>query len=125
MRFLVDAALSPKVADALRRSGVDATHVRNLGLQAADDETILRQAARENAVLISADTDFGALLAVRQEIKPSVILFRTALPRRPADQAAFLLANLPAIHDLLERGAIVVFEEARIRVRCLPIGGAS
>ena len=38
-------------------------------------------------------------------------------------QAALLLANLPNIADVLEKGSIVVFDEARIRVHLLPVDG--
>lgn len=92
-------------------------------MQRADDVTILRHAADAGCLLVSADADFGTLLALRQETKPSVVLFRTAFPRRPAEQAAILVANLFAIQKSLEEGAIVVFEEGRIRVRTLPVGG--
>jgi len=40
MRLLVDNALSPVLAQMLQRSGYDAVHVRDRGLQHADDETI-------------------------------------------------------------------------------------
>ena len=121
MNFLIDNSLSPALAQRLRQAGRDAVHVRHYGLHKADDAVIFARAAEEDRVVVSADTQFSAVLATRQGAKPSVILFRRESPRHPQAQADLLLANLATIADLLTQGSVVVFEGQRLRSRTLPM----
>ena len=121
MKFLIDTAPSPVVAEVLRKAGHDAVHTRDIGLQSAGDVEIFEKAREDDRVLVSADTDFGTILALRALSRPSVILLREVSPRRPDQQAHLLLANLQAIREDLMRGCVAVFEYDRIRLRLLPI----
>lgn len=123
MKFLVDNALSRSVAVGLRSVGHDRIHVRDRQLQPASDASIFALAASEDRILISEDTDFGTLLALLEEVKPSVILLRRG-PKKPAAQLQLLLANLPAVKEFALRGSIIVIQENRIRMRQLPICGS-
>jgi predicted nuclease of predicted toxin-antitoxin system len=121
LRFLIDNALSPVVAEALRKAGHEASYVRDRGMQAAADEEVFELAKNEDRVLVSADTDFGALLASRRSSRPSVVIFRRTSGRRPEDQAKLLLDHMPDLREPLESGSVVVVEETRLRIRDLPI----
>jgi predicted nuclease of predicted toxin-antitoxin system len=66
VRFLIDNALSPLLAKGLREMGHDAAHVRDQGLQSADDESIFTAAKDQDRILVSADADFGGLARARQ-----------------------------------------------------------
>jgi predicted nuclease of predicted toxin-antitoxin system len=77
-------------------------------------------AANDDRILISADTDFGELLANAPVLAPSVILLRRT-DKTPESIAAVLPANLDQVAEELTAGAVVVISDTRIRTRRLPI----
>jgi predicted nuclease of predicted toxin-antitoxin system len=122
VHLLIDANLSPKVAVALSKSGLESVHVGDVGLLTASDQRILAYAEANGLVIVSADSDFGELLAAsRGSTRPSVVLLRSADRLTPDEQAVLLAANLPTVAADLEAGAIVTIARGRMRIRPLPI----
>jgi predicted nuclease of predicted toxin-antitoxin system len=89
---------------------------------AAPDAEVFEFAASEDRVLVSADTDFGTLLALWHLNRPSAIILRHP-NKHPKSQTELLLANLPSLEEPLTQGSVAVLEATRLRVRRLPIGG--
>jgi predicted nuclease of predicted toxin-antitoxin system len=79
VRFLVDENLSPQLCEYLTSAGDDAEHAHQATGPGATDQQILSYARSHAAVIVTADTDFGALLAQAKTAKPSVILVRELL----------------------------------------------
>lgn len=121
MKLLIDANLAPRVADGLRAAGFEAIHVGDLDLLTATDDQIFDRAAADGLIVITADSDFGMLLAMRRATSPSVIHLRHIAELGPDHHLALLLANLPKIAQDLDDGAIISLSPSRLSVRDLPI----
>lgn len=121
MRFLIDENLSWHLAELLAQTGHDAVHVRDLDATGAPDTDVMALAVHDDRVIVSADTDFGALLAHTRAMKPSVILVRALVDRRPPELAGIIAANLDTIEHHLDAGAVIAFTQDGIRVRPLPL----
>jgi predicted nuclease of predicted toxin-antitoxin system len=96
VRFLVDENLSRSLADLLAKGGHDAVHVRDLEAAGATDSAIMALAVADERIIISADTDFGASLVHSRATKPSVILVRALVDRRPPELAGIEVGSPPA-----------------------------
>ena len=121
MRFLLDECISARLAPLVAEAGHDVVHVSDRGLAGHVDDEVLTAARDEGRVLVSADTDFGELLAKQGLALPSLVLFQQG-NRGPEHHAATLLDNLDYVAEDLAAGAIVVFTDDNIRMRSLPIG---
>lgn len=109
-----------RVVEWLNRQGYDARHLRDEGLQRLPNGEIFDKAIREDRVILTLDLDFGEIAAFSRGRRASVILFRlhnTCMPRVIARLEAVLQDSAAA----LDRGALVIVEESRHRIRNLPI----
>lgn len=76
MKFLLDECISSRLEPLLTRAGHDVIHTSDRNLQGKVDDEVLSAARDEGRVLVSADTDFGELLAKQGLTLPSLVLFR-------------------------------------------------
>lgn len=113
--------LSASLVERLKSTGFDAVHARERGLATAKDDAILEHARTRGEAILTNDLDFGTLLAVEGAAAPSVVILRLR-DQHPERVADLLTRSLPRVADSLSRGAIVVIEDAAIRVRMLPVG---
>ena len=71
-------------------------------------------------MVLTHDLDFGAMLAATQATGPSVAQVRTQ-DVRPQNLAPLLIPVLQQYESELGAGALLVVDEARSRVRLLPL----
>ena len=120
MRLLLDMNLSPQWVEVLSDRGHECHHWSQIGAGDDPDEALLEWARTHDAVLITADLDFGLLLARSGTTKPSLVQIR-GKGTLPGDIADALADALDACASYLAQGALITIEPERHRVRVLPI----
>jgi len=120
MKLLLDQGLPRSAAEFLRIGGMDTVHVGEVGFAAAADESILELGRQQGRIVVTLDADFHTILALSGADSPSVIRIRIEGLR--GTELAYLLQDvLAGCGADLEKGAAVVVQVGRIRVRHLPL----
>src|SRR5262249_32610256 len=110
-----------RVVDWLRAEGHDAVHLRERGMHRAVDPDIFHLAIAEERIILTFDLDFSDLAALARDDRARVIVFRLE-NARAQNVIRRLRTVLGESHAALTRGVIITVEEARHRIRYLPIG---
>lgn len=77
MNLLVDESVEAHIVERLRKEGHELVYVAEMD-RGTPDEIVLSQANKNNALLITADKDFGELVFRRRLINSGVMLIRLA-----------------------------------------------
>ena len=120
MKILIDMNLSPDWVAAFAGESIESIHWSAVGDPRAPDTEIIEYAHANGYIILTHDLDFGTILALTHAKGPSVIQVRTE---------DVLLSNLARIvisvvrenESTLENGALMVVDQARSRVRILPL----
>jgi predicted nuclease of predicted toxin-antitoxin system len=120
MNIIIDMNLSPEWVGEFKIHTIDAVHWSSVGKHDAPDYVIINWARDNDYVVFTHDLDFGTAIALTKAEKPSIIQVRTQ------DVTVSHLSNMviPTIKkyaELLEKGALLVIDEDKNRIRILPL----
>lgn len=116
MKFLADAHISVEMIAMLRGLGHDCLDPSAIPASMPDVD-VLRMAAKDARVVLTADKDFGELVFVHAVACPGVVLIRVALAHEK-DRVAFVASVWPAVMSRLP-GSFVTVTTSGVRARPL------
>lgn len=114
MTFFADEGLDAPLVLLLRSMGHEVQYALET-IPGVPDEMIVREAAKENAVLLTKDKDFGSLIVRSKMQTAGVVLIRTEKLNDPVvlQQCANLIDRYS--FELLNRFSVVDGNKIRIR----------
>jgi predicted nuclease of predicted toxin-antitoxin system len=120
MKILLDMNLSPDWVDALAAENIESIHWSAVGDPRARDTEIMDYSHANGYIVLTHDLDFGTILALTYAQGPSVIQVRTQ-DVLPSTLAAIVISVVKENEPALDRGALMVVDQARARMRILPL----
>jgi predicted nuclease of predicted toxin-antitoxin system len=114
VNLLADESLDREIVERLRRDGNAVRYVAEMDAGISDD-AVIDLANRDNAILVTADKDFGELVFRQHRLTRGVILVRLA--GLPGDRKAALVASLVATHQTRLTKAFTVITPGAVRIR--------
>lgn len=121
MKFLLNMNLPRELGRQLATAGHACRHAADIGLARAGDSVIVAEARRSKETVLTHDLDYGNLLAFSGEASPSVVIYRLT-NTLTLNLLHRLTSAWSQIEAPLQEGAILVIEDASVRIRRLPIG---
>ena len=119
--LVLDQGVPRDAAAILRGLGYECFHVAEVGMSTASDEEILGFALARNAVVVTLDADFHAILAVSGGTGPSAIRIRIQGLRAPEIAECINLVST-RFDNALKAGSLVTVKARKTTCHRLPIG---
>jgi predicted nuclease of predicted toxin-antitoxin system len=120
MKILIDMNLSPDWVTEFKINNIEAIHWSEVGDIAAPDIVIIAWARKNDYIIFTHDLDFGTTLALTKAEKPSVIQVRTQNVTI-RNLGKMVLQSIKDHAELMLKGALVVLDEEKKRVKILPL----
>ena len=118
--LILDQGIPRDSVSVLRKAGVLCDHVGELGLSRAEDTAIIDLARERNAVIVTLDADFHAILATSAAAGPSVVHIRMQ-GLNGAQIAKLMLEIVRHFAADLQRGCLITVKRRKTTCHMLPI----
>lgn len=120
MKILIDMNLSPEWVQGFKFHDIEAVHWSAVGKFDAPDNVIMDWARKNDHIVFTHDLDFGTALALTKAEKPSVTQVRTQNVT-VSHLSKMVISTLRDYADLFKKGALLVIDEDKKRIRILPL----
>ena len=117
MNFVADEGVDAPIVQRLRADGHSILYIAEIWPGVADEQ-VLALAVDNQAVLITADKDFGALVFQQRRASSGVILLRLA--GLTAAQKTILVSHTIAHYENEMRDSFTIITSQRVRIRPSP-----
>lgn len=114
MKFFADEGVDAPIVKQLRQDGHDVDYVIELERSISDDE-VLDRANRSEAILTTADKDFGELVFRQHRAQSGVILLRLA--GVSVETKVRIVSSAIKEHEAELKFAFTVIEPGTVRIR--------
>ena len=112
--------LSPEWVQEFKLYDIEAVHWSTVGAFDAPDELLIDWARNNDHIIFTHDLDFGTALALTKAEKPSIIQVRTQNVT-VTHLNTMVISTIKTYNKLLIKGALVVLDEDKSRIRILPL----
>lgn len=116
MNFLADESVDKEIVIKLRKDGFPVKYIAEIS-PGISDEIVLNHANKENAILITADKDFGELVFRQNRVTYGVILVR--LHGLLQNEKAIIVSQVITKHKTELSNCFSVISKDAIRIRHL------
>ncbi len=120
LKLIADLNISPLTVKELKDKGYEIIRVTEKLSATASDREIIQLASEEQAVIITQDMDFSAIIAQSRLRRPSIISLRLENVK-PDRISKLLISVIPLVEKELAEGVIISIDEKGYRIRKLPV----
>jgi predicted nuclease of predicted toxin-antitoxin system len=114
VKIVADESVDKQIVDKLRTQGHEVLYIAELD-PGIDDETVLLRSRESNALLLTADKDFGDLVFRQRLLHSGVLLIRFA--GLTSDEKASTIAGVFELHGEAMSKRFAVLSKRSLRLR--------